>query len=372
MTLEELVELLDKTPVIADIHPLSLLYMPADVTVIPAAVDVAMKLDAPTTVWPGRWLLTDDDPAFRHRFPRVRVAHDPFTPALNSVLFEHFEAMAQTMLCQSQLAAVISRAAAECDAIILMLIDGLSYENARQWCGQHAPLWSLEPCLVDVPTITSIAFPNAIGAPSVAERLFDRGFHRRIGFTYWTREDNELTNLLFRSLPEMHKTGNFDDIVSGARRVVMESATLGKPFIQIVRTGLDGYAHKQKRTPPVAAIVDEIFQEFSQLVAISQEAQRVNGCRTGLFLTAIHGILWQTEFESQVVGRAPSGASARYCRWADLFQQDETGMRFVVGHEEYYCLNYPKVRRPLRIDEQGVHGGVSFQESVVPFIAVRV
>ena len=47
-------------------------------------------------------------------------------------------------------------------------------------------------------------------------------------------------------------------------------------------------------------------------------------------------------------------------------------MRFVVGHEEYYCLNYPKVRRPLRIDEQGVHGGVSFQESVVPFIAVRV
>ena len=236
-----------------------------------------------------------------------------------------------------------------------MLIDGLSYENARQWCGQHAPLWSLEPCLVDVPTITSIAFPNAIGAPSVAERLFDRGFHRRIGFTYWTREDNELTNLLFRSLPEMHKTGNFDDIVSGARRVVMESATLGKPFIQIVRTGLDGYAHKQKRTPPVAAIVDEIFQEFSQLVAISQEAQRVNGCRTGLFLTADHGILWQTEFESQVVGRAPSGASARYCRWADLFQQDETGMRFVVGHEEYYCLNYPKVRRPLRIDEQGVH-----------------
>lgn len=28
--------------------------------------------------------------------------------------------------------------------------------------------------------------------------------------------------------------------------------------------------------------------------------------------------------------------------------------------------NYPKVRRPLRIDEQGVHGGVSYQESIVP------
>lgn len=225
-------------------------------------------------------------PLFRHRFPRVRVAHDPFTPALNGVLFEHFEAMTQTMLCQSQLATVISRAAAECDAIILMLIDGLSYENARQWCGQHAPLWSLEPCLVDVPTITSIAFPNAVGAPSVAEQLFDPGFHRRLGFTYWTREDNELTNLLFRSLPEVRKTGDFDAIASGSRRVVMESATLGKPFIQIARTGLDGYAHQQKRTPPVAAIVDvKIFREFSRLVEVAQEAQRVNGCRTGLFLT---------------------------------------------------------------------------------------
>lgn len=372
MTLEELVELLGKTPVIANIHPLSLLYLPADVTVISAAVDAAIQLDAPTTVWPGRWLLTDDDPTFRHRFPHVQVAHDPFTPALNGVLFQHFEAVAKIMLRQSQLSATISQAAAGCDAIVLMLVDGLSYENAQQWCKQHAPLWPLEPCLVDAPTITSIAFPNAVGAPSVAEQLFDLGFHRRLGFTYWTREDNELTNLLFRSLAEVRKTGDFDDIASGARRIMMQSATLGKAFIQIVRTGLDGYAHKQKRTPPVAAIVDEIFQEFSQLVEISKEAHRVNGCRTGLFLTADHGILWQTELESQVVGRAASGASARYCRWADLFLQDETGMRFVVGHEEYYCLNYPKVRRPLRIDEQGVHGGVSFQESIVPFIAVRV
>jgi hypothetical protein len=293
-------------------------------------------------------------------------------PALNGVLFEHFEAIAQAMLCQSQLAAVISRAAAELDAIVLMLVDGLSYENARQWCGQHGPAWLLEPCLVDAPTITSIAFPNAMGAPSVAELLFDRGFHRRVGFTYWTREDNELTNLLFRSLPEVNKTGDFDDIASGARRVIMKSPALGKTYVQIVRTGLDGYAHKQKRTPPVAAIVDEIFQEFRQLVEISEEARRLNGCRTGIFLTADHGILWQTEFEPQVVGRAPSGSSARYCRWSDLFHQEETGMRFVVGHEEYYCLNFPKVRRPLRIDEQGVHGGISFQESIVPFITVKV
>lgn len=372
MTLEELVVLLDKTPVIADIHPLSLPYLPDDVTVIPVAVDAAVQLDAPTTVWPGRWLLTDDDPVYRHRFPRVRVAHDPFTPALNGVIFQRFEAVAKIMLRQSQLSGIISQAAAECDAIILMLVDGLSYENAQQWCKQHAPLWPLEPCLVDVPTITSIAFPNAVGAPSVAEQLFDLGFHRRLGFTYWTREDNDLTNILFRSLPEVRKTGDFDAIASGARRLVMESVTLGKPFIQIVRTGLDGYAHKQKRTPPVVAIVDEILQEFGRLVQISQEAQRANGCRTGLFLTADHGILWQSEFEPQVVGRAPSGASARYCHWADLFQQDETGMRFGVGHEEYYCLGYPKVRRPLRIDEQGVHGGISFQESIVPFIAVRV
>lgn len=372
MMLEELVALLDKTPVIADIHPLSLLYLPADVAVISSALDAAVQLDTPTTLWPGRWLVTDDDPTYRHRFPRVRVSHDPFTPALNGVLFEHFDTIARSMLCQSQLAMTIGRAAAGCDAIVLMLVDGLSYENARQWSEEHAPSWLVEPCLVDVPGVTSIAFPNAIGTPSVAELLFDRGFHHRIGFTYWTRKDNELTNLLFRSLPEVRKTGDFDEIAAGVRWAAGESTTPGKLFVQIVRTGLDGYAHKQKRTPPIAAVVDEIFREFSQLVEIFKETQRLNGYRTGLFLTADHGLLWQNEFEPQVVGRAPSGSSARYCRWTDLFQQDETGMRFLVGHEEYYCLNYPKVRRPLRIDEQGVHGGVSFQESIVPFIGLKV
>jgi hypothetical protein len=170
----------------------------------------------------------------------------------------------------------------------------------------------------------------------------------------------------------VRKTGDFDEIASGVRRAAGASTLQSKLFIQIVRTGLDGYAHKQKRTPPIAAIVDEIFREFSQLAAIFQEAKQTNGYRTTLFLTADHGLLWQNEFEPRVIGRAPSGSSARYCRWSDLFQQDETGMRFLVGHEEYYCLNYPKVRRPLRIDEQGVHGGISFQESIVPFITLRV
>jgi len=40
--------------------------------------------------------------------------------------------------------------------------------------------------------------------------------------------------------------------------------------------------------------------------------------------------------------------------------------------EELFCLNYPKLRRELRIDDQGVHGGISFQESIVPFVTVEV
>jgi hypothetical protein len=35
---------------------------------------------------------------------------------------------------------------------------------------------------------------------------------------------------------------------------------------------------------------------------------------------------------------------------------------------EFALLAYPFLRRPLRANEWGVHGGLSFEESVVPWI----
>ena len=366
VSLKELLALLDRTPVVTDIHPVSCCYLPPDVAVYGTSAELAWLLDCPTNTLPERTLILKGDPYYARRFPRVRVAHDPFTPALNDVIFEQFDRISESMLTQSHLAKTITEQPDTPDVIALMLIDGLSYVDVCRWLDTHPnEFMKLEPCLVDVPSLTRVAFPNLIGVPPVGARLFDTGYHYRQGFTYWTREGNPLTDLLFRTIPDVNAVGDFSTILATLR---MEIRLQQKTYVQIVRTGLDGYAHHQKRNPPVAAIVETILNEMLALADLFREL----GQTARIHLTADHGILWRAEFQPQVVGRAPAGASPRSCEWRDLYQQDETGRRFTVAGRELYSLGYPQLRRPLRIDEQGVHGGISFQESIVPFLTMRI
>jgi hypothetical protein len=367
MTLDDLLDLLEYTPAVADIHPVSLCYLPKDVTMLDSAAEAAWLFDDPAPTLPGRLLITASDPQYGDRFPRVGCDHDPFTPSLNAVLFDHYGEIASRMLCQGQAAGRIVAEAGKYELITLFLVDGLSFQDVRAWASSTDRTLSIEPCLVDVPTLTQVAFPNLIGAPALAMRLFDAGYHHRLGFTYWTREDNQLTDRLFHTIAEVKKVGHFPQILATLRSY-LGSARQRKSYVQIVRSGLDSYAHAQKRRPPVAAIVEEIRQEFEQLAMLCREL----GLRARLYLTSDHGILWRDEFEPEVIGDAPGKSSPRWCGWRDLYHQRDKGRRFLVDGEEYYCLGFPKIRRPLHIDEQGVHGGISFQESIVPFITMRI
>ena len=371
MTLDDLLLLLDFTPAIADIHPVSICSLPDDVTVLETEAEAAWLLDDPEPTLPGRLLIMTSDPQYAGRFPHVQCDHDPFTPTLNTILFDRYGEVASHMLCQSQVADRITTDAAKRDLIVLVLMDGLSYQDVHNWTDSVNRALSIEPCLVDVPTLTQVAFPNLIGDPPLAMRLFDAGYHNRLGFTYWVREDNQLTNRMFETIAEVKKVGHFPQILATLRDHLSNIGQV-KSYVQIVRTGLDGYAHDQKRRPPVTAIVEEVRQEFEQLMALCSQLCADVGLHACLYLTADHGILWRDEFESEVVGNAPPNSSSRWCGWRALYLQHDKGRRFLIDSEEYYCLGFPKLRRPLHIDEQGVHGGISFQESIVPFITVRI
>jgi hypothetical protein len=173
--------------------------------------------------------------------------------------------------------------------------------------------------------------------------------------------------LIFRTIADVSAVADFSSILSAVRREIRESSTQ-KIYLQVLRTGLDGYAHHQKRKPPVTAIVETIMNEMLSLARLFHEA----GCTAQIHLTADHGILWRDEFEPEIMGHAGAGASPRSCGWRDLYQQEDPGRRFCVAGREIYSLPYPKTRRALRIDEQGVHGGISFQESIVPFVTMKV
>lgn len=371
MSLNDLLDLLDHTPVIADIHPVSVCCLPQDVTVMGSVSEVACLLDDPRTTLPGRLLVAAAGPQRSARFPRVRCDHDPFTPSLNAVLFDRYDQVATRMLCQSQVAERIVADSGKQDLIVLYLVDGLSYQDVRSWSEPAGSAVTVEPCLVDVPTLTQVAFPNLIGEPPLALRLFDIGYYSRLGFSYWTREDNQLTDRLFRGVTEVKKTARFSEIVATLERI-LRNAQQHRSYVQILRTGLDGYAHAQKRKAPVTSIVQEVRREFEELKAVCGERCKELGLRASVYLAADHGILWRDEFEPDIIGEAPGKSPPRWCSWRDLYHQRDSGRRFVVGGEEYYCLGFPKLRRPLRIDEQGVHGGISFQESVVPFVRVKV
>lgn len=371
MTLDDLLELLDHTPVIADIHPITVCYLPREVTVLDSLAKAAWLLDDPDPALPGRVLVTAFEPQYDGRLPRVHCDHDPFTPALNTILFARFDDIGSRMLRQSQVVNRIVASAIDYDLVVLLLVDGLSYQDVRNWASSFDHTLDVEPCLVDVPTLTGLAFPNVIGVPSLAARLFDAGHHDRLGFTYWTREDNELTDKMFQAIAEVKKCGHFPQILATLREC-LAGVDQNKTYIQIVRTGLDSYAHGQKRKPPVAAVVDNICQEFEQLGALCSELCVEMGLRACLYLTADHGVLWRDEFEPEIVGNAPASSSPRWCGWRDLYHQSDKGRRIVVDDVEYYCLGFPKLRRGLRIDEQGVHGGISFQESVVPLVTMRI
>lgn len=371
MTLDDLLDLLDHTPIIADIHPVSVCCLPQDVTVLQSAAEAAWLFDDPEPMLPGRLLVMASEPQYDGRFPHIQCDHDPFTRALNTILFDRFGDIASQMLRQSQVANRIVSDAIEYDLIILVLVDGLSYQDVTCWTDSFGPTLSIEPCLVDVPTLTRLAFPNLVGDPPVAVRLFDVGYHRRLGFTYWVREDNKLTDRLFQTIIEVKKIGHFPQILA-ALREQLGGIEQSKTYTQIVRTGLDGYAHGQKRRPPVAAVVEEVRQEFEQLAELCEELCKETKLRACLYLTADHGILWRDEFEPKVIGDAPGKSSPRWCGWRDLYQQRDKGRRFLIEGNEYYCLGFPGLRRRLRIDEQGVHGGISFQESIVPLVTLRI
>lgn len=365
-TLDELIQLLDYTPVISYIHPISLCFLPENVVVYESLAQLAWELDAPQPILPEHILITATDPQYQHRFPTAHCQHDPFTPDLNQVLYDHYEYIESHMLSQRDIGERIVDAADDVQVVVLMLSDGLSYQDVVGWQEESAPI-QVEPCLVNGPTVTSIGFRNIVGDPPLAARLFDHGFTCRLGFTYWHREDNTLTDHLFRTIGHTEKAGHFAEILE-ALRLHFSLSRAGKTYIQVLLTGLDGYVHGQKRKPPVEAIVAGIRDELLNLARLFLEL----GLRARIYLTADHGILWRDEFEPQTIGSAPGKSSPRCCGWSELYHQSEPGKRFKLYGKELFCLNYPKLRRELHIDDQGVHGGISFQESIVPFVTVEV
>lgn len=353
MNLEELDRLLDCIPVVVrGLHPVSLMFLDRPVTIYAALKELAWALDTPEIVAPHRALSFDADAQYVHRFlPVIGVEHDPFTPALNNVLFERYDEVAALMLTHSQVADRIVAAASNVETVVLVLLDGLSYADCRDWPG-------VEPCLAAAPTITRVGFPAIIGTPPLAARLFEAGLTRRVGFTYWERQDDPLTKKLFHTIQYTQRLDPNHPDAFGQVIDWLSSQSLEGTYVQIVRSALDEYAEGHRTTIPRHAVIQQIRRDLEAVADVLEH----KGQPALLFAVSDHGILWKDAGHNIKIIDFPG---TRYMKGRS---GPGRGRLFEVEGQTYWVLDYPQMGRPWNSNEQGIHGGISFEESIVPFI----
>jgi hypothetical protein len=149
----------------------------------------------------------------------------------------------------------------------------------------------------------------------------------------------------------------------------LRSLTFKQPtYIQIMREGLDGLAHSKREVSPaeIESTVVTIRQDVERLIEVlSRQNQRV--C---LYLIADHGILWKTEHNWQFLEMM--GSKPRYSTHRPDKDSDDRVVRFERSGQVYYSFIYPYLGSRIKADDSGVHGGLSYQESIVPFAKFEV
>ncbi len=355
--LNELRLLLQQAPAMVQVHPLSFAFLPEEVRVFERARGLIAELDAPTPQTETLLAALEIAPEFSHRLPAIHCDHDPFVPELNHILLPKISWVQRWVLQQSEVPkAIAERATGDC--VVCILIDGLGLWDWKRFAIKQ---WHMDACFVDGVSITEHGMRRLVGDPPLALRLAEKGYERSFGFSYWERTENELTDLLFAGVTEgVRKVRSFDEALDALHRLPLEGA-----FVQIVRAGLDPLGHRFRDRPDVAATVRLLCEEVTALARLLAEQ-----CLAAqIFLIADHGILWQHEHPLLLYEAGSGNIPPRY--YEGIYSGEKV-WRVSFAGSDYTLLTYPYIRRPLRQTEWGVHGGLSFEESFVPFVTIKV
>jgi hypothetical protein len=303
---------------------------------------------------------------------RVEYEGSAYTTDLNRRVSEDelsWEEIGKKTLRQSEVADEVVSKGETADVIALVIVDGLSYSD---WTGSG---YDATPVYADCPTITECGYPNVVyggqEGTHIATKLHRKNFKNRLGFTYWEKEEEELTEYLHKPFSPNDVIGDiqdFDDVISYLNQNDWYSD--GPTYIQITLTGPERVAHKLKEDPNVQSEVKSIKDKLEKLGDVL--SSDVSNHRT--FATSDHGILWRMELENDVeVLEGDWNHNKRRCiespeRTLEL-PYDE-GEHQVWKDTKYFRLYYPYLFHSLRSNEPGTHGGFSYQESIVPLIQI--
>lgn len=362
-TFEELANLAHREPIVSDIPKLSDFYLD-DISIYRSIDSFHRDLYNPTYQFGTDVIINESEPVPGYTF--VECTADPVNPELNEVVDwtnpEHHDRLSRQLLLQSEIQDHILDTISTEDLIILVTVDGMSYDALT-----HTD-YQMQPVYVDGISTTGPGFRRVIlgakGRPMYSALMMEHDFYSARGFTYWEKGQENLSTQLHNGIPnrDIDRIRDFDMVVS---EMGSESPLDEKLYIQVTRMGFDQQAHQRKEEPNWDGIKKELLSDIQTLT--DQATRLTDDFR--IFITSDHGVLWREDMpENPPVVFEDHHHHARYI---DGETQTEYGISKQNPDRSIATgLGYPYVTRDLNHTEWGVHGGFSYYESLVPLIEV--
>jgi len=238
VNLRELEEILDYTPVICKMNPISFIYL-QNVELVDEN-NLLFELDNPKFIHPlKRYIVNYPGNNLKYRFPGLELEHNPFTSEINYLLKDNLDYICKNCITNKTVTEYIKNyiinSNIDVRTVLLLLVDGLSYEDTK-----HIGYKSI-PVFIDSPSLTSRSFPLIINKGNLVLFFNSKGFNI-MGFNYWDINKTELSTEIFScfSNEQVTSVDSFNNILDNLYR-----KNLNKTFIQIVSMGLDQWCHKQ-------------------------------------------------------------------------------------------------------------------------------
>ncbi len=374
VTFAELDRWLSRTPVIAKVHPLVPLALRPGTRIVTHMNEIIRELDGYRVHNEVPTLILNNERVLANRFPQLTAFELPPSEVLNANMGFQIDYARDHLLTTHKIAAYIEQDVIRhpVDLVVLFLVDGLSYADVLGWNQ------GIEPCFVDGPSVTyrfyenekakvveTVGFPSIINRPSIFQRLYDLGYHHARGYTYWQPDNNAVADFMFAGIP-FEQVTNFDSILLRLEHEELAPQT----YIQLVRQGLDGLAHgkRELHVGEIEMATRAILSDVERLRNVLH--QKAHSAR--IYLTADHGILWRKEIQPVQVIQSLKDAHARFTQSRPDGTIKDSWIRFENSFVPYYLFRFPFLGRQLPSNDSGVHGGLSYQESIVPFMRIEV
>lgn len=364
-TIEEIQIAARKEPVVVPLPPLAQFWF-NDIEIYNSIERFEYDLNDPSHRFQKDVVIDSNERSNHYRM--MKCGDDLLSPELNEVIEwsnrEDFKRLMDELQIQSRIKNKIIEQTSVEEIVILVIVDGLPFHAVKNIATHTKLPLSIEPVLVDGISETSNGFQRVVygnSTTSVYGGLIYNSFSNHLGFTYWEKGQENLSTDLHGSMNKrnVHRIRDFSEVSEYLQKDGVNSQT----YVQVTRMGMDQESHNRKEAPNPDQQVKELLDDIQELKStVADLADQYS-----IYVTADHGILWRDQLPNDPpqIDTGSKQGPPRHIKGSKLIANS---LLFNDPSGPGAALAYPYLTRDLKHTEWGVHGGLSYQESLVPLI----